>query len=310
LAAIVGAVVIGGAPMAHAQEGHTPGDPWEHVNRKAYALQNTLDHYFFGPAADLFKHLSPGPIGHGIHNFIVNLSEPNAFVNDVLQLRLKRAAIPAGRFVTNTTIGLLGLFDVADGLGMHHHDNEFGVTMGRYGIGPGPYMFVPMIGPTTVRDVIGSGIDALIDPIHWASYANRPELSIARAVVAGLDLRVSTEAQLKALLSDATDPYATLRSVYLQNKEAEVHGESLPVDALPSFDDPPGPAAPAPATAGAMVIEEAPATASLTQTPSIKAPTPDATVSVATPTTTAPAPMAQQAVQPIILLTPDDASAS
>jgi phospholipid-binding lipoprotein MlaA len=299
LAAIVGAIVIGGAPMAQAQEGHTPGDPWEHANRQGYAVQTALDRYFFGPAADLFKHLSPGPIGHGIHNFIVNLSEPNAFINDVLQFRLKRAAIPAGRFVTNTTIGILGLFDVADGLGMHHHDNEFGVTMGRYGIGPGPYMFVPLIGPTTVRDVIGSGIDALIDPIHWASYANRPEISIARAVVAGLDLRVSTGDQLKALLSDATDPYATLRSVYLQNKEAEIHGESLPVDSLPSFDDPPvAPPAPAPATAGAVIVEEAPETPSLNLTPSIKAPMTQEPVAVAAPVST-------PAFQPIITLPPE-----
>ena len=302
LAAIVGALVVSGAPPALAQESRTPGDPWEHTNREAYAVQNALDHYFFGPAAELFKHLSPGPIGHGIHNFIVNLSEPNAFVNDVLQLRIKRAAVPAGRFLANTTIGILGLFDVADGWGLHHHDNEFGVTLGRYGVGPGPFMFVPLIGPTTVRDVIGSGVDALIDPIHWASYANRPEISIARAVVAGLDLRVSTEGQLKALLSDATDPYATLRSVYLQNKDAEIHGESLPVDALPSFDDPPvAPPAPTPATAGALVVDEPPETENLNLTPSIKGPAPDAPVALSTPPADA-----QPSAQPIITLSADE----
>ncbi len=120
-----------------------------------------------------------------------------------------------------------------------------------------------------------------------------------RAVVAGLDLRVSTESQLKALLSDATDPYATLRSVYLQNKEAEVHGESLPVDSLPSFDDPSvAPPAPAPATAGAVLVEDAPGNPTLNLTPSIKAPMPEGPVAVA-------APAGAQTIQPIITRAPE-----
>jgi phospholipid-binding lipoprotein MlaA len=256
---MVGAMVIGGAPMAHAADAHAPGDPWEKFNRFAYAVEGALDRAIFHPASLLFKNIAPGEIGHGIHNLIVNLSEPNAFVNDVLQGRFKRAAVPAGRFVTNSTIGFLGLFDVATHLGMPHHDNEFGVTLGRYGVGPGPYMFVPLVGPTTVRDLIGSGVDALIDPIHWASYANRPEVSTARALVGGLDERVRTEGQLNALLSDAADPYATLRSVYLQNKEGEIRGEGAPLEGLPSFDDPAAPPAPPPpATAGATPVEDAP----------------------------------------------------
>jgi phospholipid-binding lipoprotein MlaA len=259
LAAIVGAMVIGGGSIASADTPRTPGDPWEGWNRTAYAIEGELDHLFFHPISEVFKHLAPGPIGRSVHNVIVNLSEPNVFVNDVLQGRVKRAIVPARRFLTNTTIGILGLFDVAAKMGVIHHDNEFGVTLGTYGVGPGPYMYVPLIGPGTVRDLIGSAVDGLIDPIHWARYANRPELSIVRAVVGGLDERVATEAQLDALLSDAADPYATLRSVYLQNKESEIRGESAPLDNLPSFDVPAVTAPPAPATAGASpVTEDAP----------------------------------------------------
>jgi phospholipid-binding lipoprotein MlaA len=276
LAAVVGSLVLGLAPTAQAQTTHTPGDPWEHFNRGAYAFENMLDRVIFHPASVLFRHLAPGPIGQGIHNIIVNLSEPNAFVNDMLQGRLKRASVPAGRFVTNTTIGLLGLFDVATHLGLEHHDNEFGVTLGVYGVRPGPYLFLPLVGPSTVRDLFGSAIDGLIDPIHWAHYANRPEVSFVRALVGGLDKRVSTEAQLNALLSDAADPYATLRSVYLQNKEAEVKGESAPIDTLPSFenDTPAAPPAPAPATAGAVVVDDAPLTAGPPVAPALVAATP------------------------------------
>jgi phospholipid-binding lipoprotein MlaA len=257
LAVLFGATILASAPAAWAQSHHAPGDPWEGLNRFGYAVQGALDKVIIHPLATIFRHLSPGPIGEGLHNVIVNLSEPNAFINDVLQLRLKRASIPAARFVTNSTVGILGLFDVAGHVGLPHHDNEFGVTLGRYGVGPGPYMFVPLIGPTTVRDLAGSGIDIFIDPMHWLSYASRPEISTARAIVGGLDLRVKTEGQLNALLSDATDPYATLRSVYLQNKESEVRGDSAPIEALPTFDEPP--AVPVtPATAGATPVEDAP----------------------------------------------------
>jgi phospholipid-binding lipoprotein MlaA len=258
LAALVGALFITGAPAAQAADGGTRGDPWEHMNRRSYALEGALDRVIFKPASELFKHIAPGRIGEAVHNLLVNLSEPNAFINDMLQARFERAGVAAGRFVTNSTIGLVGMVDVARRLGLVHHDNEFGVTLGVYGVGPGPYLYVPLLGPTTVRDLIGSGIDAFIDPIHWAQYANRPEISVARAVVSGLDLRVATEAQLNALLSDATDPYATLRSVYLQNKEAEVRGENAPLDNLPSFDDPTAPAAPAPASAGAIPLVDSP----------------------------------------------------
>lgn len=290
LAAFVCAAAIVVAPTARAAGPHTPGDPWEGFNRKGYAVEGALDRLIFRPLSILFRHLAPGPIGTGIHNIIVNLSEPNAFVNDFLQGRFKRAGTPAGRFVTNTTIGLLGLFDVADHWGLHHHDNEFGVTLGVWGAGPGPYMFVPLIGPTTVRDLVGSGIDALIDPIHWASYANRPEISTIRAIVGGLDKRIATEAQLNALLSDAADPYATLRSVYLQNKEGEIHGDTVPLEGLPSFDDPAAPPAPppaAPAKAGAVVIDDTPAAAPLPaasdQTPADPS-SPQATAPVEPPT--------------------------
>ncbi|MDR3513130.1 MAG: VacJ family lipoprotein, partial [Caulobacteraceae bacterium] len=258
-AAVVGAMVISAAPAAHAASapaaaGHAPGDPWERINRVAFAFQGGLDRVIIRPAAHLFHALSPGPVGKGVHNVVVNLSEPVAFFNDVLQLRFKRAGVPAVRFITNSTIGILGLFDVAGHSGLPHHDNEFGVTLGRYGAGPGPYMFVPLVGPTTVRDLIGSGVDLVIDPFHWVGYANRPEISTIRGLVGGLDTRVMTEAQLNAVLSDATDPYATLRSVYLQNKQGEIEGGGVPVESLPSFDDPATPP-PAPATAGATPID-------------------------------------------------------
>jgi phospholipid-binding lipoprotein MlaA len=266
LAAVVGAMVVGGASLAQAQDA-TPApppaaaapaastrvDPWERLNRFNYAVEGALDRHVISPLVVVFKAITPGPIGRGVHNVLVNLSEPTVFINDVLQLRLHKAGITARRFVANSTIGLLGLVDVADKLGLPHHNNEFGVTLGHYGFYSGPYMFLPLGGPTTVRDLVGSGVDLLLDPFHWIRFAGQAEANGVRLVVGGLDLREETGAQLDALLNDATDPYATLRSVYLQNKQAEIDGESAPLD-LPNFDTPtPTPAPPGPTAANLFI---------------------------------------------------------
>jgi phospholipid-binding lipoprotein MlaA len=272
LAAMVGATLMVGAPAAWAQSAQapdgqaqkaqaaavspaptgaapTPGDPWERLNRANYAFETQLDRHLIGPIAHLYQAITPGPIGRGIHNILTNLSEPSVFINDVLQFRPRRAGETAARFVTNSTVGLLGLIDVATKVGLPHHDNEFGVTLGRLGVKPGPYMYLPVGGPTTVRDLVGTGVDLLLDPFHWARFAQQATVNGARLVTGGLDIRVASEGELNALLSDATDPYATLRSVYLQNKQSEIDGGAGPAN-LPDFDTPlPTVAPPAPGAA-------------------------------------------------------------
>jgi phospholipid-binding lipoprotein MlaA len=221
-----------------------PVDPWERQNRRNYAIEGVLDRRVIGPAARLYHKLTPGLIGLGIHNVLVNLSEPVVIINDVLQLRFKRAGVSVTRLVTNSTLGLAGLFDLAGRAGLVHHDNEFGVTLGRYGVTSGPYLYVPLVGPSTARDLVGAGVDLVINPLLLLTYADRTEIGAAEVTVGGLDTRVMTEGQLNALLSGAIDPYATLRSVYLQHKKSEVSGDEVPHD-LPSFDEiPPGTVAP------------------------------------------------------------------
>jgi phospholipid-binding lipoprotein MlaA len=223
-----------------------PADPWEPANRKGYAVQDFLDRHFIHPVSKAYKWLTPGPIGRGIHNVLVNLSEPAALFNDLMQLRFRRAGVPAGRLLVNTTMGIGGLIDVAAHLGLPHHDNEFGVTLGRYGVRPGPYVYIPLLGPGTVRDTIGGTMDYLTNPARWLTYPNQSKILKAKFAANGLDARVEAEPKLNALLSNAIDPYATLRSAYLQNKQSEIEGEGVPLD-LPSFDEPPAGEAP-PAT--------------------------------------------------------------
>ncbi len=246
LAVILAAAAFSGAGTA-AAEPPAAGDPWERLNRGGYAVNQFLDKVLIRPAAMIYRALTPGPIGKGLHNAVTNLDEPLVFINDILQLRPRRAVEAAGRFAFNSTLGVAGLIDVVGRDGVRHHDSTFGDTLGRYGVKPGPYLFVPVIGPSTVRDLFGAGVDAVADPVHFVNYPYRTEISTSATVAGGLDTRAAADDELKAILAGAADPYATLRSVYLQYRQGEIDdargGSKLP--ALPEIDET-GPAPPMP----------------------------------------------------------------
>jgi phospholipid-binding lipoprotein MlaA len=246
----VGVALLGagcGAQAATPPAAHAPGDPWERLNRRGYAVEVVLDRRAVRPLAKVYRKLTPGPIGQGIHNLLVNLSEPRALINDLLQLRIKRAVVPAARLVVNSTVGLLGLIDVAKHFRLIHHDNGFGVTLGRYHVGAGPYTYIPLVGPNTVRDLVGYGVDIVTNPVHLLEYSSSPAVLGAQFGLTGMDTFVQTQPELDALLSGAVDPYATLRSAYLQHRQGEIAGEegAVPID-LPAFDEPVATPQPAP----------------------------------------------------------------
>jgi phospholipid-binding lipoprotein MlaA len=246
-----GARPAGGAAAPAAT---APEDPYEASNRSVYAAQSSLDRSIFLPLAKLYHFLTPGPIGRGIHNVLSNLGEPVININDVLQGRFKQATHDTLRLTANTTAGWLGLMDVATPGGLPHHDNDFGLTLGRWGVGPGPYLYLPLVGPSTVRDLVGAGADVAIDPLNFIDYPDRVTVAVTKTIVGGLDTRVQVQGQLDAILGDAEDPYATLRSVYLQSREAAIRGDDAP-PALAPLDDAPMSLAPtAPTTTGAPVI--------------------------------------------------------
>ena len=230
------------------------GDPFEGANRQGYAIHQFLDRTFLRPAAKMYQALVPSPIRTGLRHVISNMGEPGVMANDLLQGHPVRAGKTLTRFVANTTIGVGGLFDVSTPAGLPHHDNGFGDTLGRYGAGPGPYLFVPLVGPSTVRDLLGHTVDVAADPLFWTQFRQRTLVIDTRTVVGGLDERGQADPQLKAIDAMSTDGYATLRSLYLQNRAAEIAditsggaggGELI----LPDFDDPasaPTPVAPLP----------------------------------------------------------------
>ncbi|MGJ3648356.1 MlaA family lipoprotein [Sphingomonas sp. GlSt437] len=228
--AVEGAVVT-------ARPRHAKGDPLERLNRKLYSFHQRADHAVFRPIALFYKHVVPKFLRTAMRHIISNLTEPLVFMNDVLQLKPKRAARTLSRFVINSTVGVGGIGDVAKTAGLPHHDNSLGDTLARYGVGPGPYIFIPFFGPTTLRDLLGGQVENLLYPVAIGMPFDRGDYQLSSGLVAGLDLRAESDADFKALLDGAADPYATLRSVYLQARQGEIDDikGAKPKD---SFDDP------------------------------------------------------------------------
>lgn len=226
----------------------TVEDPFEKTNRRFYAIHQAIDHAILRPLALSYSHATTGGVRKALHNFVTLLGEPVVFGNDLLQLRIKHAATTLGRMAVDATFGIGGLFDPATKIGLPHHDNGFGTTLGRWGVAPGPYLFIPLVGPTNFRDVIGTAVDLYSDPIGRIHYHDRADVLVGITVIGGLDQRANAEADLEQIESMGTDSYATLRSLYTQNRESEIHGGGpVSIKDLPDFDDPDPGAAAAPA---------------------------------------------------------------
>jgi phospholipid-binding lipoprotein MlaA len=214
-----------------------PADPLEGMNRRFFAVEETFDRHLFGPLARGFGK-TPSFFRMALLNFSRNLGEPVVFANDVLQGRGGQAARTLTRLVVNTTFGVAGIMDVAKKNHLPHHDNGFGTTLGRWGVHPGPYLFLPLIGPSDFRDAIGSAGDIGLDPLTYTRFPDRTAIAVSSAIVDGLGARVDAQQDLDTIRQTSTDPYATLRSYYLQNRQAEITGKSVNIETLPDFDTP------------------------------------------------------------------------
>lgn len=244
-----------GATIAGAAPPPARHDPFEAANRRLFRFGRALDHAFISPIVGGYRRIAPKPVRTALHNVLQNLDEPLVFVNDVLQLHPATAARTAVRFAGNTTFGIGGIFDPATKAGLPHHDNGFGSTLGRYGVGPGPYGYLPLLGPTSLRDMVGEGVDFFIDPLANVLPKAR-KVTITRTALTLLDEREEAEEDLRKLEGSA-DPYATLRSVYEQSRQADIKGPDAPLEELPEI--PPGPAeTPATPPARPPVAEPAP----------------------------------------------------
>ncbi len=225
------------APAAtYASVSPSAGDPWRGLNRASFAISMGLDKIVIGPVTHLYMAVVPGPVRDRVSAAVYNLGEPNTAMNLALQGHGKAAARSGTRFVVNSTVGVLGLFDVAAKTGLKRREADFGQTFGRYGAGPGPYVYVPVMGPTNLRDGTGRVLDIVTDPLGFAFGGLESRFGRARLGVTILDTRAVYDSAFVAL-DDTIDPYAATRSASEQRRAAFVREATGEVQALPDFDD-------------------------------------------------------------------------
>ena len=229
------------AGRADYEEIEGPGDPLEPFNRAMYSFNDKLDRYLMRPVARGYRAVMPRPIRRGITNFFGNLREPAVMVNNALQGKFSRAASDLGRFLTNTTFGVFGLFDVATPMGLERSNEDFGQTLGAWGVGEGPFLVLPFFGPSNFRDGVGLYTDYQMYPptyLHvsstrWQLYAVEAVDVRARLLDAG-DILEQAAGQ---------DPYVFVREAYRQRRRALIGdgAEPGPAPLDPSIfeDDPP-----------------------------------------------------------------------
>jgi phospholipid-binding lipoprotein MlaA len=221
-------------------------DPLEPLNRKTFALNQFLDKVFFKPAAQTYVAVLPGDARKAVHHMLDNMKEPTLFFNNVLQGQFKRAAITLGRFAVNTTVGFGGMVDVMTLSGVERQPADFGQTLYVWGVPSGPYLILPILGPTNPRDAVGSAVDSYDDPFTiLANEHGITELTTARFVVGGIEERASVLDELDTLEKNSVDFYAEMRSLAQQHRAAELKNGMAP-DAEPGLYNDPGQSTPKP----------------------------------------------------------------
>lgn len=214
-------------------------DPFEGFNRAMYTFNEKLDTFFLKPVAKGYRAVVPTPARQGVSNFFSNLREPMVMLNDALQGKFKHAASDLGRFLTNSTLGVFGLFDVASRMGLEKHSEDFGQTLAVWGVGEGPYLVLPFLGPSGVRDGIGWVGDYYAYPPTYME-----ETSTAWKLYA-LDTVDTRTRYLDAgdILYEAAgdDPYIFVREAYRQRRRSLIHDGAAPATVDPSIfeEDPP-----------------------------------------------------------------------
>lgn len=225
--------------VAFAQE-EIVSDPWEGVNRDLYAVHDAIDRAVLEPVARGYRAITPRVFRTGLSNVLRNLSAPVTFANDLLQGEAERAGVTAARFGLNTTLGLGGMLDPATEVGLELHDEDFGQTLGAWGIEAGPYVFVPLLGPTTVRDAAGRIVDIAFDPLSWADFENANTARGVRTGATALSSRESLIESVDDLRANSLDPYVSIRTTYTLLRQSAVRNSEERVEDLPNFDDIPG----------------------------------------------------------------------
>ena len=196
-------------------------DPYEDFNRQMFAFNEGLDQAVIEPVAYGYRAVTNEPVREGVGNFASNLGEPLTFVNHLLQGKLPDAGATLGRFVVNTTVGVAGVFDPASTMGMQRTNEDFGQTLGVWGVNSGPFIVLPFLGPTTPRDIVGKGGDAALNPLNYPEFESDDEIRLGITVLGGINTREGAIERIDELRQQI-DPYTTLRRLYGRTRAADI----------------------------------------------------------------------------------------
>jgi phospholipid-binding lipoprotein MlaA len=228
-----------------------PGDPLEPVNRQIFKFNDAIDRAVAQPVARGYQKVTPQPVRQAISNFFSNLGDLGNAANNLLQLKITDATEDIMRFAMNTTFGIGGLLDFATPAGLPKHHEDFGLTLGRWGVPSGPYLVLPLFGPSSIRDSTGYVVDFRFNLIHYMEPAVRNPMYIAQFISARSDLLGASD----LLQAAALDKYSFVRDAYTQQRASMLRGSNPNAAPLPNYGDPDAPggagAAPAPGASGA-----------------------------------------------------------
>ena len=220
----------GGAPDSTVDDGAQPAgdaaDPLESINRVTYRFNDTLDHWVLRPVAKSYQAVTPRPLRKGVSNFFDNLLTPIDIANSLLQAKFAAALSETGRLLLNSTLGIGGIFDPATDAGLDEHDEDFGQTLAVWGVPAGPYLVLPLLGPSTMRDAPALYADVQLAPLtHYDNSSVRDKL----LVLYGINTRERLLATDRAV-RNALDPYVFVREAYLQNRTYVIHDGNPPLE--------------------------------------------------------------------------------
>lgn len=205
-------------------------DPLEGVNRVVFGFNQVVDRLILEPSARIYRAVVPPPVRRGVTNVLNNLATPITLSNDILQANPEAAANTIKRFMVNSTLGLGGIFDHATGLGQPLHREDFGQTLGTWGVGPGPYIVLPVLGPSNPRDISGVVVDTAINPMTWILYDAafwERSIPVAAEVITGREALLDDFDNLR---KNSPDLYASVRDLYAQRRQAEIANETAGFD--------------------------------------------------------------------------------
>ena len=227
---LAGAVVLLFTGCATTLDGlDDPYDPWESGNRVFYGFNDALDRAVLEPTADLYLKLPDG-LRDSIHNFFDNAAYPGTAINQLLQGKFELALEDSARFLFNSTLGIAGLFDVATGLGLERHDEDFGQTLAVWGVGEGSYIHYPLLGPSSTRDTPGIVVGALTDALTYFAVLPLTLLEI-------VDTRARLAVAARIRDTSAFDPYVFTRNAYRQRRNFLVHDGKPPLDRFDELEE-------------------------------------------------------------------------